>query len=94
MSRRMDRYRRAAGLDTKRKRTPRKETLLEIVKRAFSYERSSGIVNVSTVPLVTERWMDGERQIISFMVTLPIWLPEEKILEALDLGFGFLAEEV
>ena len=94
MSKRMDGYRRAAGLNTKRKRTPRKETIWELVKRAFSYERSSGIVDVSTVPLITERWKDGERQIISFMVTLPLWLPEEKILEAINCGFGFLAEEV
>ena len=89
----MNEYRKAAGLKTNRKRTSRKETILDLVERAFSYERSSGIVNVSTVPLITERWVDGERQIISFMVTLPRWLSEEKILEAINLGFGFLEEE-
>lgn len=89
----MDGYRRSAGLRNKKRKGSRKETIWELVKRAFSYERSSGIVNVSTVPLVTERWKDGERQIISFMVTLPKWLSEDTILEAINLGFGFLAEE-
>jgi len=94
-SKRMDEYRKSAGLKSNKKRKgPRKETLLELVKRAFSYERSTGIVDVSTVPLITERWRDGERQIISFMVTLPRWIPEKRILEAINLGFGFLAEEV
>lgn len=93
MSKRMDEYRRAAGLKTNRKRHTRKEKILELVEKAFSYERSSGIVNVSTVPLITERWVGGERQIISFMVTLPVWLSEEKILEAINLGFGFLDKE-
>ena len=93
MSRRMDEYRRAAGLDSNRKKVSRRETLWELVKRAFSYERSTGIVNVSTVPFVTERWVGGERQIGSFMVTLPRWVSEEKVLEAINLGFGFLEEE-
>ena len=43
MSRRMDGYRRAAGLGSNRKKGPRRETLWELVKRAFSYERSTGI---------------------------------------------------
>lgn len=95
MSKRMDGYRKSAGLKSNRKRKgPRKETIWELVKRAFSHERSSGIVDVSTVPLITERWKNGERQIISFMVTLPRWLSEEKILEAINIGFGFLAEEI
>jgi len=89
----MDGYRRAAGLDSNRKRGPRRETLWELVKRAFSHERSTGIVNVSTVPFVTERWVGGERQIGSFMVTLPRWVSEEKVLEAINIGFGFLEEE-
>lgn len=94
MSRRMDGYRKSAGLkNSKKKKTPRKETVWELVKRAFSYERSTGIVDVSTVPFVTERWRNGERQIYSFLVTLPIWVPEKKILEAINLGFGFLKEE-
>lgn len=88
----MDGYRKAAGLDTKKKRAPRKDTLLAMVKRTFSYERNTGIVYVSTVPLITERWRNGERQIISFMVTLPEWISEERILEAINLGFGFLEE--
>ena len=94
MSKRMDGYRRAAGLNTKKKRGQRKETLWELVKKAFSYNRSADIVNVSTVPFVTERWRAGERQIISFMVTLPVWVSEKKILEAVNLGFGFLEKEV
>lgn len=94
MSKRMDSYRRSAGLSNKKRKGPRKETIWELVKRAFSYERSSGIVNVSTVPLITERWKEGERQIISFMVTLPRWISEEKILEAINIGFEFLAEEI
>lgn len=94
MSRRMDRYRKEAGLETKKKRGPRKETLWEMVKKVFSYERNSGIVEVSTVPFITERWRNGERQIISFMVTLPIWISEKRLLEAVNLGFGFLEEEV
>ena len=89
----MDEYRRAAGLDTNRKKVPRRQTLWELVKRAFSYERSTGIVNVSTVPFVTERWVGGERQIGSFMVTLPRWVSEEKVLEAINIGFGFLEEK-
>jgi len=92
MSKRMDGYRKAAGLDTKKRRPLRKDTLLEIVKRTFSYGRDTGIVYVSTVPLITERWRKGERQIISFMVTLPRWISEERILEAINLGFGFLEE--
>jgi len=94
MSKRMDGYRRSAGLGNKKRKGSRKETIWELVKRAFSYERSSGIVDVSTVPLVTERWKNGERQIISFMVTLPKWTSEKRILEAINLGFGFLAKEV
>ena len=93
MSRRMEGYRRAAGLDPNRKKGTRRETLWELVKKAFSYERSTGIVNVSTVPFVTERWVGGERQIGSFMVTLPRWVSEEKVLEAINIGFGFLEEE-
>ncbi len=93
MSRRMDGYRRAAGQKVKRNKGPRKETIWELVKRAFSYERSAGIVDVSTVPFVTERWKDGERQILSFMVTLPRWVSERKILEVINDGFGFLQEE-
>jgi len=88
----MDGYRKAAGLETKKSRAPRKDTLLKMVKRTFSYGRDIGIVHVSTVPLITERWRDGERQIISFMVTLPRWISEERILEAINLGFGFLEE--
>lgn len=93
MSRRMDDYRKAAGLKTNKKRGTRKETIWEMVKKAFSYERNSGIVEVSTVPFITERWRDGERQIISFMVTLPVWISEKRLLEAINLGFGFLAKE-
>ena len=92
MSRRMDGYRRAAGLESNRKKGSKKETLWELVKKAFSYERSAGIVNVSTVPFVTERWVGGERQIGSFMVTLPRWVSEKKVLEAINIGFGFLEE--
>ena len=93
MSKRMEGYRRAAGLNSNMKKGPRRETLWELVKRAFSYERSTGIVNVSTVPFVTERWVGNERQIGSFMVTLPRWIPEEKVLEAINIGFGFLEKE-
>jgi len=93
MSKRMDGYRRAAGLNPNKKKGPRRETLWELVKRAFSYERSTGIVNVSTVPFVTERWVGSERQIGSFMVTLPRWVSEAKVLEAINIGFGFLVEE-
>ena len=90
MSKRSDRYHRA----TSKRTTVRARTrILKIVEEVFSHERSSGIVNVSTVPFITERWVGGERQIISFMVTLPIWLSEEKILEAINLGFGFLDKE-
>lgn len=89
----MDNYRRAAGLETKKKRGTRKETIWQLVKRAFSYERSAGIVAVSTVPLITERWRNGEREIISFMVTLPVWVSEKKILEGINNGFGWLAEK-
>jgi len=88
----MDNYRRAAGLETRKKRGSRKETIWQLVKRAFSYERSAGIVAVSTVPLITERWKGGEREIISFMVTLPCWVSEKKILEGINTGFGWLAE--
>ena len=88
----MDGYRKAAGLDSNRKKGSKRETLWELVKRAFSYERSAGIVNVSTVPFVTERWVGGERQIGSFMVTLPRWVSEKKVLEAINIGFGFLEE--
>ncbi len=91
---RMKGYRRAAGQNVNRKKVPRKETVWELVKRAFSYERSVGIIDVSTVPFVTERWRKGEREIFSFMVTLPRWVSEEKIMEALNLGFGFLEEEI
>lgn len=94
MSRRMKGYREAAGLDTKKRKPIRKDTLLDIVKRTFSYERDTGIVYVSTVPFITERWRSGERQIISFMVTLPMWISEERILEAINDGFGFLEKEV
>lgn len=91
----MDGYRKAAGLKSNKKRGPRKETIWEMVKRSFSrYLKSIDIVDVSTVPLITERWRDGERQIISFMVTLPRWLPEAKIVEAINLGFGFLEKEI
>jgi len=93
MSRRMKGYREAAGLDTRKRKPIRKDTLLEMVKRTFSYERDTGIVYVSTVPLITERWRNGERQIISFMVTLPMWISEQRILEAINLGFGWLEEE-
>jgi len=93
MSRRMDGYRRAAGLDSNKKKGSNRETVWELVKRAFSYERSAGIVNVSTVPFVTERWVGGERLIGSFMVTLPKWVSEKKVLEAINIGFGFLEEE-
>lgn len=93
MSRRMKGYREAAGLDTRKRKPIRKDTLLEMVKRTFSYERDTGIVYVSTVPLITERWRNGERQIISFMVTLPMWVSEQRILEAINLGFGWLEEE-
>ncbi len=89
----MQNYRKAAGQNTRRKKGPRKETLWELVKRAFSYERSAGIVDVSTVPFVTERWRNGKREILSFMVTLPRWVPEWKILEVINDGFGFLKEE-
>ena len=89
----MDGYRRVAGLDSKKRKGTRKESIWEMVKRSFSHERN-GIVDVSTVPLITERMKDGERQIISFMVTLPRWISEERILEAINLGFGFLAEEI
>lgn len=89
----MDGYRREAGLQKRGKREPRRETIWELVKRAFSYERDSGIVKVSTVPLITERWFDDKRQIKSFMVTLPRWVTEEEILEAINNGFKFLAEE-
>ena len=94
MSERMKGYRKAAGLDTKKRKPIRKDTLLDIVKRTFSYERNTGIVYVSTVPLITERWRGGERQIISFMVTLPMWISEQRILEAINDGFGFLEKEV
>jgi len=94
MSKRMERYKRAAGVETKRNKGSRKETLWELVKRAFSYERNTGIVDVSTVPFLTERWMGAERQVISFMVTLPRWVSEKEVLEAINLGFGFLAEEI
>jgi len=90
----MDGYRKAAGLTTKKRKPTRKDTLLEMVKRTFSYERNTGIVYVSTVPLITERWRKGERQIISFMVTLPMWISEEKILESINDGFGWLEKEV
>lgn len=93
MSKRMKGYREAAGLETRKRKGPRRETIWEMVQRAFSYERSTGIVDVSTVPFITERWRKGERQIISFMVTLPIWISEERILEAINDGFGFLVEE-
>jgi len=88
----MEDYRKAAGLDPNRKKDPRRETLWELVKRAFN-ERSTGIVTVSTVPYVTERWVGNERQIGSFMVTLPRWVSEKKVLEAINIGFGFLEEE-
>ncbi len=90
----MDGYRKAAGLNKKKKRGPRRETVWEMVKRSFSHDRDSGIVEVSTVPFITERWKDGEHQIISFMVTLPIWISEKRLLEAVNRGFGFLEEEV
>lgn len=93
MSRRMDEYRKAAGLKSNKKRGQRKETIWGLVKRAFSYERDTGMVALSTVPFITERWKDGERQIIAFMVELPRWLSEKEILEAINLGFGFLAKE-
>ncbi len=93
MSRRMDSYNRAAGINTKKKKTPRKETIWELVKRAFSYERNTGIVEVSTIPYITERWNNGKREVITFMVKLPRWVPEDQLLEAINAGFGFLAEE-
>lgn len=93
MNRRMQNYNKAAGKNVKRRKGPRKETIWELVKRAFSYKRTADIVEVSTVPFVTERWRDGEREILSFMVTLPRWVPEKKILEAINLGFGFLKKE-
>lgn len=89
----MQGYRRAAGKNDDRKRGRRKETIWQLVKRAFSHERSIGIVEVSTVPFVTERWKQGKREISAFMVSLPKWIPEEKIMEAINLGFGFLVEE-
>jgi len=93
MSKRMEGYRKSAGLDTKKKRGPRKKTIWEMVKRAFSYERD-GIVKVSTIPFITESWVDGVRLISSFMVTLPVWVPEDKVLESMNLGFGWLEKEV
>ena len=92
MTKRMQGYRRAAGLNEDRKRGPRKKTIWQLVKRAFSYERSTGIVEVSTVPFVTERWKKGKREINAFMVSLPDWIPEDKIVEAINLGFRFLVE--
>ena len=89
----MDGYRKAAGLKDKKRKGPRKKDLFQIVKRAFSYERD-GIVKVSTIPFITESWVGGVRLISSFMVTLPVWVSEDKVLEAINLGFGFLAEEV
>jgi len=93
MSRRMKGYREAAGLDTKKRRGLRKDTLWDIVKRAFSYERNTGIVDLSTIPFITERWVNGERQVSAFLVSLPQWVSEEKVLEAINDGFGFLLEE-
>jgi len=91
--RRMDRYNRAAGLNTRKKRIPRKEAIWELVKKAFSHERDTGIVEVSTIPFITERFFNGKREVITFMVKLPRYIPEEKLLEAINLGFGFLAKE-
>ena len=93
MSRRMEGYRKAAGLNTKKKRQTRKETIWEMVKRAFSYERD-GIVTVSTIPFITESWVNGVRMVSSFMVTLPVFVSEDKLLESINLGFGWLEEEV
>jgi len=93
MSKRMENYNRAAGRNTKKKKLPRKETIWELVKRAFSHERNIGIVEVSTIPLITERFHDGKREIITFMVKLPRYISEEKLLEAINHGFGFLAKE-
>lgn len=93
MSRRMENYNRAAGRNTKKKKRPRKETIWELVKRAFSHERDTGIVEVSTIPYVTDRWHEGKREVITFMVKLPRYISEEKLLEAINLGFGFLAKE-
>jgi len=93
MSKRMDGYRKAAGLDTKKKRGPRKKTIWEMVKKAFSYERD-GIVKVSTIPFITESWVDGVRMVSSFMVTLPVFVREDKVLESINLGFGWLEEEI
>ena len=89
----MQGYRKAAGLHEEKRKRSKKETIWQLVKRAFSHERSTGIVEVSTVPFVTERWKKGKREINAFMVSLPKWIPEEKIMEAINLGFGFLAEE-
>ena len=93
MSRRMEGYRRAAGLQKRKKRGSRKETIWEMVKRAFSHERD-GIVKVSTIPFITESWVGGVRLISSFMVTLPVWVSEDKVLESINLGFGWLEKEV
>lgn len=90
----MKRYRKTAGLETRRgKRATRKETLWAMIKKAFSYERNTGIVDVSTIPFVTERWREGTREIVAFMVMLPRWVSEKEILEAINSGFGFLAEK-
>jgi len=90
----MENYRRIKGLDKESKRIiKKKKTLWSLVKRAFNHEHDAGIVSVSTVPLITERWRDGEREIISFMVTLPCWVSEKKILEGINNGFGWLAGE-
>ena len=89
----MDGYRRAGGLELKR-RPNRRRPLLDVIKEAFSHERHTGIVDVATVPFITERWKDGKREVCAFMVSLPRWVSEKELLEAINLGFGFLAEEI
>ena len=92
MSERMKRFRRAGGLELK-KRPNRRRPLLDVAKEAFSHERHTGIVTVSTVPLITERWKGGTREVCAFMVSLRRWITEKELLEARNSGFAFLGEE-
>ena len=92
MSKRMEEYKRAGGLEIKQ-RPNRRRPILDVIKEAFSYERNTGIVDVSTVPFITERWRKGTREICAFMVSLPRWITEEELMEAMNLGFAFLGEK-
>lgn len=101
MSDRMKRFRKAGGLELKPNRPPetdsthkRKRGLMEWVKRAFSYQRHTGTVGVATVPYITDRPVEGGgREVCAFLVTLPRWVLEKEVLEAMNLGFAFLGEE-